>query len=588
MHLKFLSSSLLSFLLLLQLLAGDAWSLTDRIHIDSLNNRSREFIFSNIELSIKEYDELAQEARALDYPAGEGRALVNLGVALYLNGRYEESVDAFLQAIRLFEELGLRSELATAYGELGYQMKRRDLPRAVEYMGLALAISEADRDSTILGSLYDNYGVLQEMAKDLDLASIYYGKALDLKIARNDSLGIPFSLNNLAGIAIMQGRFEEADPLLQQSDAIRLARQDTYGLLRNGVQWANLYFERGELNLAATRFTECLDMPTAAEQGLLVSECFEKLATIYEKQGHYEKALQNHKRYAVYRDSLFNVESSSRIASLEIEFETEKKDRLLAEGRLKMAARSRTISLLLASLLILVAATMAVVRYQHLKRNQLQKEMKLKGQLRRAEYEKRMAGEKLRISRELHDNIGAQLTFLTSSLDNLSHQSEQGKVKQGLDSISTFGRRTLAELRQTVWAMKNEDEGFDALVAKLKELKRHCASTGRQLDFEVQQQEEIRIDLSSGRMLNLYRIAQEAVQNSLKHSREGTISLHLQVDDQGLLLLVRDQGPGFDQAQVNHVGGLTNMRQRCQECGGQFRLSSSSEGTTITCRITGE
>jgi len=71
------------------------------------------------------------------------------------------------------------------------------------------------------------------------------------------------------------------------------------------VQWANLYFERGELNLAATRFTECLDMPTAAEQGLLVSECFEKLATIYEKQGHFEKALQNHKRYAVYRDSLF-------------------------------------------------------------------------------------------------------------------------------------------------------------------------------------------------------------------------------------------------------------------------------------------
>jgi len=560
-------------------------SFADHAHVDSLNSLPRNYIFSHIEQYIEEYTLLIEEAQGLDYPAGEARARASLGVVLYLNGRYQDGVEAYLEAIRLFEELNMPIELASAYGDLGYQMKRRNLHRAMQYMNQGIKIAETGNDTLTLCSLYNNFGVLQEMDNDLDSASDYYRRALNLKTALADSVAIPFSLNNLAGIAVMQGDYEEAAEIMGRSDAMRLARNDAYGLLRNRILWGGLYFQKGELDSAVVQYTRSLQMPTASEQGYLVSECYEQLAIIYEKQGNHRRALEKHRQFTAHRDSLFSVESSSRIAALEIEFETEKKDRLLAENRLAMAARHRTILILVAVLVVLMAGAVGVVRYQILKRRQLRKEMQLRGRLRRVEYHQRMADEKLRISRELHDNIGAQLTFLTSSLDNLSHQSSGFEFKQNLDDLSDFGRDTLVELRQTVWAMKNEDEGFDALVAKFQELKRQCSATGRKIEIEVARERDCHVDLSSGRLLNLFRIAQEAVQNAIKHTKGHPVCLLLSMSNQGLVLIVSDTGPGFSEKEIDHLGGVVNMRHRCVESGGEFDLQSDVSGTKITCRF---
>ncbi len=557
----------------------------DRAHIDSLNSLSRGYIFNNIEYAVTQYGQLADEARALSYRAGEARALQHQGVALYLNGQYEEGVKINLQAIRLFEELNLRRELAMAYGDLGYEMKRRDLTRATDFMQHGITIAEADQDSFSLCALYDNFGVLQEMADRLDRAAYYYRQALDYKTALNDSLGIPFSLTNLAGIATFEGRLEEAASLLQRSDAFRQAMADSYGLIQNSVQWGELFLAQGDLNEAAKRYQQTLQMPGIFENGYMVSRCYERLATVFDQMQDYERAYQNHLSYTAYRDSLSSVEINSRMAALEVEFDTEKKDRQLAENKLAMTTRSRQILGLLATVVVLVISGVSIVRYQHLKRSQLRQEMDWQVRLRRAEYEQKMTDEKLRISRELHDNIGAQLTFMTSSIDNISHQASHDDAKRDLNAISEFGRSTLSELRQTVWAMKSEGEGLAALVSKLRELKRQCGNTGRQLEFQTHLEPKAQPELSSGKLLNIFRIAQEAVQNSLKYTNEGVIEMHLTAEPDELVLLISDAGPGFNESDSTHVGGLANMRARCHESGGSFTLTSDSNGTEINCRF---
>jgi signal transduction histidine kinase len=574
-----------SVMVLILLSALPSTTQADFAAIDSLNNLGRDHLHTNVEQSIELYGQLAEETRALGYLEGEARALQNLALVLYMNGRYEASVQAYLQAIRIFEERHLTHELALAYGDLGYQMKRRNLPRATGFMRQGIAIAQEDQDPLTLATLYDNFGVLQEMADLPDSAGYYYQLALDLKVALNDSMGIPFSLNHLAGIAYQQENFESATDLMRLSDQYRQTLNDSYGLLLNSVHWGDLYFNQGDLVSAADYYQRTLQLPGAVEQGYLLSYCYKQLAIIFERDGDFEKALHNHQRFTAFQDSLSGVETTSRMAALEIEFETEKKDRLLAENKLAMEARSREIQILLIILVALAAGGAGIVRYQYLARHQLRREMKLKSQLRKTEHEQQMADEKLRISRELHDNIGAQITFLTSSIDNLSHQSTNGKVKQGLDTISKFGRNTLAELRQTVWAMKNEAEGLDALVSRYQELKRQCASTGRKLELDVKRETGVTVDLSSGRLLNLYRIAQEAVQNALKHTEDGTISLSLDASRNGLDLSIKDQGSGFNNGDQNHVGGLINMRQRCAESGGTFDLSSDTSGTRITCHF---
>lgn len=577
--------SLLMIAASLALLPASSTADASRASIDSLNSLGRGYLFAKVEHSVKLYESVAEDARKLRYPLGEARALQNLGIALYLAGDYERGVAASLEAIRLFEELHMDHELAMSYGELGYQMKRRDLPRGLSFMQQGMGIAESSRDTLALCTLYDNYGVLQEMDERPDNAIEYYRRALDLKLASNDSLGIPFSLNHLAGIDAQQGRFEEAEALLRRSDMVRRAIHDKHGLLENSLQWAELKFLQGDLDTAAENVERALEDPGIHEEIYMLSYCYQQLATIYESKHDYERAYRNHLQYIAYRDSLSNVESNARMAKLELEYETERKDRLLAESRLAVAARSRQIVFLTGVLVLVLVVTLAIMRAQQLKRRQLKQEMEWRGRLRRSEYERKLADEKVRISRELHDNIGSRLTFITSSIDNLSRQSGGNQLRGGLDSLADFGRRTLTELRQTVWAMKSEDEGFRALQQKLQDLKRLCSGSGRSLELTTTRDADSAFSLSSSRMLNVFRIAQEAVQNAVKHTREGTIELELTQDSLGLVLTVRDHGPGFDPEEVRHSGGIIHMRERCKESGGSFRLASGPNGTTILCRF---
>ena len=455
-------------------------------------------------------------------------------------------------------------------------------------MRQGIAIAEAGGDSAALCTLYDNFGVLHELADRPDSAAAYYRRALDFKLALDDSLGIPFSLNNLAGIAAQQGRLDEAGDLLRRSDDFRTATADSFGLLDNLVRWAELAHTAGDNATAARKYEQALESPILFEQGTLVSYCYERLAALYEEMQDFQRAYRNHRAMTAFRDSLFNVETDARMAALELEFETERKDRQLAESRLAVAARSRQVAYLFAAVGILLVAGIGITRHQHLKRRQLQNEMEWSSRLRRAEYEQRLADEKLRISRELHDNIGAQLTFITSSIDNLAHRVQGDALGPELEHISGFGRDTLGELRQTVWAMKNETGGFDALAAKLQELKRLAAASGQRIEVAVERGPDTAVDLSSGRLLNVYRIAQEAVQNAMKHSGAGQVQVRLRADDTGLLLEVQDRGPGFAAADIAHVGGLDNMRARCAESGGEFELASGDNGTRITCRFPAE
>ncbi|TYA76037.1 histidine kinase, partial [Seonamhaeicola marinus] len=100
-----------------------------------------------------------------------------------------------------------------------------------------------------------------------------------------------------------------------------------------------------------------------------------------------------------------------------------------------------------------------VYKQQKLKNKQLQKENQLKEALSKIETQNKLQDQRLRISRDLHDNIGAQLTFIISSIENLQYgfKISNTNLTNKLTGISSFTKDTINELRDTIWAMnKNE------------------------------------------------------------------------------------------------------------------------------------
>ena len=84
-------------------------------------------------------------------------------------------------------------------------------------------------------------------------------------------------------------------------------------------------------------------------------------------------------------------------------------------------------------------------------------------------------------------------------------------------------------------------------------------------------------------LLNLYRVIQEAVQNTLKYAEASSIKIHFEESEGGIRLVISDNGKGIS-PETSDGNGLRNMRYRCEQIGGTFELKSmKDEGTVISC-----
>ncbi len=227
---------------------------------------------------------------------------------------------------------------------------------------------------------------------------------------------------------------------------------------------------------------------------------------------------------------------------------------------------------------VLLSALIGTVRYYSTR--------KLKEHIRALEKEQAVRKERERISRDLHDNVGSQLTYLISSIDNLTFARENHSLKTVVDrlkDVSAYGRKTIKELRDTIWAMKHEDAEISQLILKLNELRQEINSSLSSLHMEINNSVTKPVTLNAQQTLSLYRITQEALQNIIKHSRASKVEISFSEIQSKILLQIKDNGKGFDIDNTIKGNGLTNMKNRCEDAGGKFQISSSGNGTVISC-----
>jgi hypothetical protein len=135
-------------------------------------------IVANLRQSLNTFTQNLENARKINYKKGEGIAISKLALVHYLLGNYDKSTEFHIQSINFFTQYDMKFELADAYGEFGYQLKRRDMQKANEYMRKAIDIGlKIENNETLLSKLFDNYAVLKEMENKLDSA-LYYATNL--------------------------------------------------------------------------------------------------------------------------------------------------------------------------------------------------------------------------------------------------------------------------------------------------------------------------------------------------------------------------------------------------------------------------
>lgn len=215
--------------------------------------------------------------------------------------------------------------------------------------------------------------------------------------------------------------------------------------------------------------------------------------------------------------------------------------------------------------------------------------LKLKRRIAELESKRALDEERLRISREMHDDIGAGLTQITmmseaAKTNLLKTEGQQPNVK-AMDKIAITSRKLVNDMSEIIWSMNPEQSSLDQFFAYLREQLRNLLEYSG-LEYKIDFPENgSQVLLSNVQKRNLVLVTKETVHNAIKHSKAAHISINAEQKKSLLQFIIRDDGCGFDTKVLTHGNGLKNIRKRIAELGGRLNIESSSAGSVFIFEI---
>jgi two-component system sensor histidine kinase UhpB len=208
----------------------------------------------------------------------------------------------------------------------------------------------------------------------------------------------------------------------------------------------------------------------------------------------------------------------------------------------------------------------------------------------RLEYERRdsarqalrlQEAERRRIARELHDEVGQTLTGAMLQVEALAAVIPD-ELRPQLEELRETARHGTQEVRRIARRLRPEalDElGLQSALAAL------ATAFAEQAKVPVERRLQAGLELSKEEELVVYRVAQEALTNVVRHARAGHVTLDLRADEGAVVLTVRDDGRGLAAEQVA-TNGIRGMRERAMLIGASLSLESApGEGTEVRLAI---
>ena len=198
-----------------------------------------------------------------------------------------------------------------------------------------------------------------------------------------------------------------------------------------------------------------------------------------------------------------------------------------------------------------------------------------------------IAGEQLRIGQEMHDGLGQELTGLALSVRALANRAarERDAIADDLDQLASLASNCIRDARLIVQGLTPLTDADGNLDAALDELAQRSSLSGTVVRFQATREAPVQIDLKTRN--HLYRIAQEAVQNALKHSGADTILIELQAREHSIRLEILDEGRGISAENPGGGGlGMRTMRFRASAIGGKLTVSRrEGAGNSVVCEV---
>lgn len=604
---------LLTLLLNLSFLKGTAQCDTNKIN--ARNDKVLNLCYENPKAAISECRKIAAQANTCKFHIGEIRAYIRIGIAYDVLSQTDLSIDNYKKALAISEEQNYLKGIASCQNNLGLiYWRKNDLKRAIQSFHKAKLYFEKMDDYVNVGATQNNLGLIYEEL-DLEKTALFWyrksissykrgkdevqildaysnmGTAFNTLEIRDSSLyyselaikgyrktsnkyGLAIVLCNKAMILDDYKRYDEAIEIYRESVAFAKEIENDYLILSTLINWARVYKDLRNPQDEEAKLLEALPIAQKLKANEQLYKISKALGVIYLKRNESRKAWYFWEKYELYHLRYYKELNDRRIAKTNAiyniksekqrsELYKKKKDAELLQQQLKRKAEN-TWWIVLVSLLALTVITLVF----YFVRRSLKKELLTQQQVFHATNEERK-----RISYDLHDLVGSQLSFVVNNLELLAFSDKENKR---INRTFMMSQEAMSSLRDTVWALHSENMSSKVLLDRMKNVaKKWLEDNSIEVKFNVQMEDCI---LDPGVSLHVMRIFQEGISNIYKHAKTQKVEINLEEEGDYLVLSLEDFGVGFDpEVKPEFHYGLKSIEQRVEKIGAVYSMTKSPD-----------
>jgi signal transduction histidine kinase len=523
---------------------------------------------------------------------GVANVLNNIGIIYDEQGNYDQALQSYFRGLRLARQSGESNVEAFILTNIGIVFKKqKQYNRVLEYYQQALTIYQQLKHqfgitvtSGNIGSVLIQTGDYQRSLQFSEEARKGYEKLGYVRY-------IPYTLGNMGIAYDSLHQYSIAEQFYRNAFQQHIGFENKYEAAYTSKNLVLLYrkLHRPAEALQYAQRSIALAQSIGAKE--MLRDAYYAMAQTNRDLGRYPDAYEYQTRYSALNDSLKEESKTKTIMELQVRYETESRElellrqkELNANNQLELQQRKYQLLALGSATLIAIITALLVVQYQRSKRKKLEQENEFQLKLAQVRLENELHQDRLRISRDLHDNIGSRLLFLYNAAENLPVAGDSEKKNQ----LSQFARSTLHELRRTVWFINKETVLVEELENRLKEYVQLLPPLP-DLSMTVTREGDGARTLTSPQAEAIFRVAQEAASNALKHAQASQLTIHLKVQASQIQLDVTDNGKGFETSVSSDAlggNGLRNMKVHAENVRGTISIASkAASGSTVTFTI---
>ncbi len=532
--------------------------------------------------------QIIEKAELTENNLAKAQAYVSIGTAHYYSGNQDSALYFYLKALKIFETNQDKSGIAQVKNELGVLfLKQKKYADAKRMLFETIHSQKTDKPLSVVATSYNNLGLVYADLQMPDSAEYYFNKALKTYRELNDKLGISYALDYLSSIYAGKQKWEDAEHALKESISLRSQLSDKTG---TAIAINNL----GELYLSKKNYTEALhQFKTASDSAHkinyldLEAYTYKMQAETYKLMGDYKNSVFYFEKYQSLNEEILNEKRIRQIEELNTQYQTEKKENEIQQQRLKLSKRNVMLSAVLLILgLSIVSFYLLYNRYKLKQEARLQEELMHEQQIRTKAVLEAEENERQRIAKELHDGVGQLLSATklnlnaASSITNETNAAQQ-KLLNGIELLD----ESIKEVRNISHNMMPAVLQENGLCAAIEDFIRKINQAGSlNVTHSIYNLQQDRFDKTA--QLTLYRIIQEIFNNIIKHAKATKVNMECVGHDDEIVVIIEDNGIGFDTLSKKEGIGLKNIRLRVDFLKGNFDIDSANEkGTTTILEI---